>query len=185
VNARAVPLPFVDTVDALFDLLEASAVHADEEAVDLLAHGLQCAARLRERAPDDLELQVAGLVHDIGTAIEPHAPDIHARVGAAAIRPLLGARVARLVAGHADAKRYLVAVDESYRAALSPRSIVTLAAQGGPLDERGAAAFAKGRDADALIALRRADDGAKIAGAIVPGLESWIPAVTTVAGRRA
>jgi gamma-butyrobetaine dioxygenase len=91
--------------------------------------------------------------------------------------------VARLVAGHAEAKRYLVTVDSSYRASLSPRSIVTLAAQGGPLDQRGAAAFAKGRDTDALVALRHADDAAKVAGATVPGLESWVPVVTTVAGR--
>jgi predicted HD phosphohydrolase len=175
----------IHTVAALIDLLEASAIHADEEDVDLLAHGLQCAAQLRERARGDIELQVAGLVHDIGTAIEPHAPDRHARIGADAVRGLLGARVARLVAGHAEAKRYLVAVDSSYRQSLSLRSIVTLAAQGGPLDERGAAAFAKGRDADALVALRHADDAAKVAGATVAGLESWVPVVTRVAGRGA
>lgn len=180
IQALAIP-----TVAALIDLLEAGAIHADEEDVDLLAHGLQCAAHLREQAPGDIELQVAGLVHDIGTAIEPTAPDRHARIGADAIRALLGPRVARLVAGHADAKRYLVAVDSSYRETLSPRSIVTLAAQGGPLDDRGAAAFAKGRDADALVALRHADDAAKVPGATVPGLESWAPVVATIAGRTA
>ena len=176
----------IDTVDDLFDRLVASAIHDDEEAVDLLQHGLQCAARLRAQSADDLELQVAGLVHDIGTAIEPDSPDQHARIGAAAIRTLLGPRVARLVAGHADAKRYLVAVDASYRAALSPRSIVTLAAQGGPLDERAAAAFARGRDTEALVTLRHADDAAKVAGADAGGLESWRPVVAAVvAGKRA
>jgi len=163
----------VESLDALIDLLAASAAHADEEDVDLLAHALQCSQRLREVAPDDVELQVAGLVHDIGTALVPDAPDRHARIGADAIRPLLGARVARLVAGHAEAKRYLIAVDAHYRAALSARSIVTLAAQGGPLDERAAAAFARGRDAGDIVKLRRADDAAKVPGAAVPGLESW------------
>jgi predicted HD phosphohydrolase len=163
----------VESLDALIDLLAASAVHADEEDVDLLAHALQCGQRLREVAPDDVELQVAGLVHDVGTALVPDAPDRHARIGADAIRPLLGARVARLVAGHAEAKRYLIAVDTDYRTGLSARSIVTLAAQGGPLDDRAAAAFARGRDADDLVALRRADDAAKVPGAVVPGLESW------------
>jgi predicted HD phosphohydrolase len=170
----------IATLDALLDLLGASAAHDDEEDVDLLAHALQCAHGLREVAADDLELQVAGLVHDIGTAIVPDAPDRHARIGADAVRPLLGARVARLVGGHAEAKRYLVAVDASYRASLSARSIVTLAEQGGPLDERATAAFTRGRDRDALVLLRKADDGAKVAGAIVPGLESWRPALATV-----
>lgn len=90
------------------------------------------------------------------------------------------ARVARLVAGHAEAKRYLVAVDASYRDALSARSIVTLAAQGGPLDERAATAFARGRDAEALVALRHADDGAKVAGAVVPALATWRPVIASV-----
>ncbi|MDQ1466355.1 MAG: hypothetical protein QOH10_770, partial [Actinomycetota bacterium] len=169
------PIGPIGTIDALLELLEASAVHADEEDVDLLAHALQCAQHLRAHAPDDVELQVAGLVHDIGTALVPDAPDRHAQIGADAIRALLGTRVARLVAGHADAKRYLVAVDAAYRSQLSARSVVTLAAQGGPLDRRAATAFARGRDAASLVTLRRADDGAKVAGAVVPSLDTWRP----------
>jgi predicted HD phosphohydrolase len=174
----------IATLDALLEVLEASAAHADEEDVDLLAHGLQCAAQLLDHAPDDPELQVAGLVHDVGTAIEPDAPDRHARIGAAAVRPLLGGRVARLVAGHAEAKRYLVAVDASYRDSLSERSIVTLAAQGGPLEPRAAAAFARGRDAEALVQLRHADDAAKVPGAVVPDLEHWRPVLAALIATR-
>jgi predicted HD phosphohydrolase len=170
----------IESLDALFNLLEGCAALADEEDVDLLAHALQCGQRLRDVAPDDVELQVSGLVHDVGTALVPHAPARHARIGADAVRPLLGARVARLVAGHVEAKRYLVSVDTSYRVALSARSIVTLAAQGGPLDARGADAFARGRDAEALVALRRADDGAKIPGAVVAGLDTWQPVISTL-----
>jgi predicted HD phosphohydrolase len=176
-TAPAAPGASIGSVDDLFAVLTASVAHADEEDVDLLAHALQCAARLREVAADDIELQVAGLVHDIGTALVPDDPEAHARIGAAAVRELLGGRVARLVAGHAEAKRYLVAVDATYRDALSERSIVTLAAQGGPLDERAAAAFAKGRDAEALVALRHADDAAKVAGARVAALDTWRPVV--------
>lgn len=172
----------IQSIDALFDVLFASSVHADEEDVDLLAHALQCGQRLREAAPDDVELQIAGVVHDIGTALVPDAPDRHARIGADAVRGLLGARVARLVAGHAEAKRYLVAVDASYRDALSARSVVTLAAQGGALDPRAAEAFARGRDAEALVALRYADDAAKVPGAAVSGLESWRPVVAALIG---
>ena len=174
----------ITSVDALFDVLAASAVHADEEDVDLLAHALQCGQHLRDVAPDDVELQVAGLVHDIGTALVPGAPDRHARIGADAVRTLLGARVARLVAGHAEAKRYLVAVDDSYRNALSSRSVVTLAAQGGPLEPRAAESFAQGRDADALLALRHADDAAKVPGATVSGLATWRPIIAALIGSR-
>ena len=97
------------------------------------------------------------------------------------MRTLLGARVARLVAGHAEAKRYLVATDPEYRAALSERSITTLAAQGGPLDDRAVAAFRRGRDARALVTLRRADDAAKDPAAVVPGLEHWQDRLEAVA----
>ena len=38
---------------------------------DLLDHGLQTAAVLRATHPDDLELQVAGLVHDLGHILPP------------------------------------------------------------------------------------------------------------------
>lgn len=182
--SRVEPVQPIESIGALFDLLAGSAVHADEEDVDLLAHALQCGQRLREVAPDDVELQVAGLVHDIGTVVVPDAPDRHARIGADAVRALLGARVARLVAGHAEAKRYLVAVDASYRAALSGRSVVTLAAQGGPLDARAADAFSRGRDAEALIALRRADDAAKVPGAAVADLDAWRPVVAALIGER-
>jgi predicted HD phosphohydrolase len=170
----------IETLDALLGVLEASAALDDEEAVDLLAHALQCAQRLREVAPADVELQVAGLVHDVGTALVPHAPDRHARIGADALRPLLGARIARLVGGHADAKRYLVAVDPSYTSTLSARSVATLAAQGGPLNAIAAAAFTRRRDAQALIALRKADDEAKVAAAIAPGLDTWHSAINDV-----
>lgn len=174
------PAP-IGSIDELFAVLAASVAHADEEDVDLLAHALQCAQRLRARAPDDIELQVAGLVHDIGTALVPNVPDAHARIGADAVRALLGGRVARLVAGHAEAKRFLVATDATYRDALSARSVVTLAAQGGPLDTRAARAFARGRDAAALVELRHADDDAKVPGAEAGTLEAWWPVVTGIA----
>ena len=153
----------------------------DGELVDVLTHGLQCAAVLERSAPDDLELQVAGLVHDLGTVLEPARPATHAVTGATAIRPLLGARVAALVHGHEDVKRYLVTVDAGYRERLSPRSRATLRSQGGLLDPEGRAAFLARPDADALVALRRADDAAKDPDVRVPGLEHWTLALDAVA----
>ena len=57
---------------------------------------------------------------------------------------------------------------------------MTLAAQGGPLEPRAAEAFARGRDAEALVSLRRADDGAKVPGAVVAELETLRPVITRV-----
>jgi predicted HD phosphohydrolase len=165
----------IETTDDLLTLLARGVEHADEEDVDLLAHSLQCVALLAERAPDDRELQLAGLVHDVGTILEPDAPATHAATGAAAVAPLLGRRVAWLVSWHAEAKRYLVTTDPEYRARLSERSVVTLAAQGGPLDDDAVAALAAAPDLEALLTLRRADDDAKVPDLPVPTLDAWRP----------
>ena len=50
-------------------------------------------------------------------------------------------RVCRLVGGHVQAKRYLVATDAAYAARLSPGSAATLRHQGGPMTAQEAAAF--------------------------------------------
>ena len=52
---------------------------------------------LAATAAGDPTLQVAGLVHDVGTVLWPDRPRTHARAGAAAVAPLLGDRVAGLV----------------------------------------------------------------------------------------
>jgi predicted HD phosphohydrolase len=159
----------------LLALLARGSEHADEEHVDILEHSLQCAALLAERHPDDTELQVAGLVHDIGWILAPDDMTRHAENGATAIAPFLGHRVAWLVSWHADAKRYLVTTDPTYRGRLSERSIVTLDAQGGLMDDTEVAALAAAPDLDALLALRRADDDAKVPDLTVPGLDTWAP----------
>ena len=104
-------------VDALFDALRASADADDEGGLPILDHCLQCAARLRSSHPDDVELQVAGLVHDLGwlelddgrwTLRLDAAHDVDGRT---LWRRCSGQRVAALVGGHVAAKRYLLATD--------------------------------------------------------------------------
>jgi len=179
------PVPIDLRLSNVTDLTECLARgrhQTDGEAVDLLAHGLQTASLLAYVAPGDVELQVAGLVHDIGTLMEPNRPVQHARTGADAVESLLGRRVAALVGAHDDAKRYLVAVEPAYAAALSPRSVATLGAQGGPMSSAECAAFRARPDFDDLLRLRRADDAAKVPGAFVPGIEEWVDALGVVAG---
>jgi predicted HD phosphohydrolase len=175
----AVPGP--QTVDELFACLAVGDRDFDDETVDLLAHGLQCAALLADTEPADLELQVAGLVHDLGTIVAPGQPSRHARIGADAVRHLLGERVATLVGGHDQAKRYLVTTDASYRDCLSSRSIATLRGQGGLLDPTERVAFEAQPEFHSLLALRRADDAAKDRGRVVPALEHWRRAVDDLA----
>jgi predicted HD phosphohydrolase len=173
--------PFA-TVDELFDVLAAGVRGFDEEAVDLLAHGLQTAHLLAITAPEDAELQVAGLVHDVAHITHPPGLD-HEVEGARLVEPLLGHRVASLIAGHVAAKRYLVATEPDYADCLSAGSVRSLTFQGGALAEDELATVEASPEREAILALRRADDHAKVAGARVAGLEHWRSLVQTVAGR--
>ncbi len=164
-----------DSVSELLALLARGAAVHDEPELDGLAHALQCGAILRAEHPDDAELAIAGLVHDIADIAYPDDHRDHDRRGAALVEPLLGARVARLVGAHVLAKRYLVTTDPGYRTRLSPRSVETLAAQGDALADADLDALAADPDLVAILDLRRADERAKDPAALVPDLESWRP----------
>lgn len=157
---------FLASLDGVFDVPPPYG-----DPVDLRAHGLQCAAVLRGLWPDDVGLQLAGLVHDVGHACGADDPD-HARVGGEVVRPVLGDRVADLVALHVQAKRFLAAT-EDYK--LSEASRLTLERQGSAMradEQLSYLALPAARDA---ITLRRADEAAKVVGLDVPGLERWAP----------
>jgi predicted HD phosphohydrolase len=177
----------VSTVDELMSLLTGchdvwDMPDRSGDPVDILDHDLQCAELLRQAYPADEELQVAGLLHDIGHMLVPGDDAGHGRHGAQAVRPLLGDRVARLVELHVVAKRYLAATDAVHAEGLSPSSRRTLVAQGGPMNAAEVAAFQADPDFSAAIALRRADDAGKVVGLEVAPLESWRAVIERVAG---
>ncbi|MEO6467786.1 MAG: HD domain-containing protein [Acidimicrobiia bacterium] len=185
----AVNVTPVRTVDELVEFLRGcdgvfDSLGPDGDPIDILEHGLQCAHVLAKRAPDDLELQVAGLVHDVGHVVvpnDPMAPVAHGEMGATYVRTLLGDRVAQLTALHVPAKRYLVATDPEYTGRLSDGSTVSLAMQGGAMSSEEVTVFeANPHGADAAN-LRRADEAAKVIGRVVPDLDAWIPAIEAVA----
>ena len=165
------------SLDDVLYILQAGR-HAGEgetTAMTTLDHQLQCAAVLRERHPDDEELQLAGLLHDIGHRLAPGEPEYHGVLGGAYLRNLFGERISALVELHVDAKRYLVCVEPEYRQQLSPESARTLIAEGEAMDPREAEAFAAKRHALDAVALRRADEAAKVPGRVVPSLDAWLP----------
>ncbi|MEU0540787.1 HD domain-containing protein [Nocardia sp. NPDC005978] len=176
----------VATVDELLALLADCADAWDMpdrsgDPVDILDHDRQCAELLRVSFPADAELQVAGLVHDIGHVLVPGDDAGHGRHGADAVRGLLGDRVARLVELHVTAKRYLAAADPAHAAALSPSSQRTLVAQGGPMTAAERRAFESDPDFEAALALRRADDAGKVVGLTVRPLGEWRQLIERVA----
>lgn len=153
------------------------------ESFTELDHGLQTAAILRDVAPEDVELQIAGLVHDLAHPWDGPGQPRHASMGAIAVRDVLGDRVADLILSHVPAKRYLVATHDEYASILSPDSVMTLAAQGGPMNANEIADFQRNDDLQAMVDLRIADDGAKIPGKVVPALATYENAIRELASR--
>ncbi|WP_018533921.1 MULTISPECIES: HD domain-containing protein [unclassified Streptomyces] len=183
----------MDTVDELMAALHAcrgawDAPDRSGDPVDLHDHALQTAALLRRARPSDKELQLAGLVHDIGHLLRPGDDAHHAEVAADAVRGLLGARVAALVRLHVPAKRYLAAVEPAR--GLSPQSALTLGVQGGPMTREEVADFEADPHAEDAIELRQADDAGKVVGLDAGVMEDWrevldLVAATTAGERQA
>ncbi|WP_313879549.1 HD domain-containing protein [Streptomyces silvisoli] len=177
-------IPQVSSVEELMTLLRSCRGAWDTpdrsgDPVDLHDHGLQTARLLRETHPEDTELQVAGLVHDIGHLLRPGDDAGHARHAADAVRPLLGERVARLVELHVPAKRYLAATVAERT--LSPRSALTLRTQGGAMTAAEMEHFRGDPLAQSAIALREADDAGKVVGLDPGTMEDWRPVIAAVA----
>lgn len=190
--------PVLHSVDDILRVLAAGQFGTDDptrptiERVDLLSHALQCADRLVERHPDDVELHVAGLLHDLGhhlplSGLRGRLADhelTHGSEGASCVRGLLGYRVAALIELHVPAKRFLVTFDPSYASLLSNVSTYTLERQGGPMTDAEGARFRANPHAESSLELRRADDDAKEAGRATSSLASWRPVLQGLAAGR-
>ncbi|MGQ4388472.1 HD domain-containing protein [Streptomyces sp. SAS_270] len=149
------------------------------DPVDLHDHALQTAALLRRGRPSDKELQVAGLVHDIGHLLRPGDDAGHADRAADAVRGLLGERVSRLVRLHVAAERYLATASPGR--GLSGQSAPAPRVQGGAMTPAEAAWFEREPLAEDAITLRQADDAARVAGLDAGVLEDWRTVLELVA----
>lgn len=90
------------------------------------------------------------------------------------------AKVAELVEAHVPAKRYLCAVEPGYHDTLSDASKESLRFQGGPMSSEEIRRWQQGKWAAEKANLRRWDDGAKVVGLEVPGLETYRPILEEV-----
>lgn len=175
--------------DRLLEAMRGSAARSyGGESVTELSHALQCADFARAAGADE-ELQLACLLHDVGryavdqtlivdkkhTAATRTGARSHGDVGAELIAPFVPARVAWYVRMHAQAKRYLCAVEPAYHDGLSPGSKRTLVIQGGVMTPEEADRFAAHPWAPDAIALRRWDDRAKVVDAATSALDDWEP----------
>ncbi|MFJ3974032.1 HD domain-containing protein [Streptomyces sp. NPDC090021] len=89
-SGSGVPEAEVPCFTSVVELMELLCGSPDDRA-------LRTAALLRRSHPADKELQLAGLLHDVGRMLRPGDGVRHAVLAAQALRPLLGDRVARLV----------------------------------------------------------------------------------------
>jgi len=169
------------TVDAILEMFAVAGTAAYYgEDVSQTEHALQT-AHLAVSAGADDELIVAALLHDIGHMLrglpenvaQHGVDDTHEAIGAAWLESHFGPAVSVPVRLHVPAKRYLCAVDSTYRAGLSSASQLSLQLQGGPMPPELVDAFEQGPHFEAAVALRRWDDGAKVPGLDVPGLDAY------------
>jgi putative nucleotidyltransferase with HDIG domain len=89
-------------------------------------------------------------------------------------------KVAELVEAHVPAKRYLCATEVGYYDTLSEASKESLRFQGGPMSLDEVRRWEEGKWAQGKANLRRWDDGAKVVGLEVPGIETYRPVLEEV-----
>ena len=141
------------------------------EPVSQLEHAAQTADGAVAAGYGD-DVVCAAFLHDVGHLCDAPAARMgcwgaaqHETLGAQFVRELgFGERVARLVAGHVDAKRYLTFTQPDYLRRLSEASKATLHYQGGPMTADEARLFEADPVADLILELRTWDEAAKVPG---------------------
>jgi predicted HD phosphohydrolase len=186
------PQPAPRPLSELFDRYASpAALHLYDEAITELEHGLQCAAlAARDGQPD--AIVAAALLHDVGHLLIGDLFPIdakldkdwkHEEVGARYLARWFGPEVTEPIRAHVAAKRYLVACDPVYAAALTPSSVRSLAVQGGPMSDAERAAFEQRPGFAAAVAVRRYDDTGKDPTVTVAPFAAYHDLLTRLAAR--
>jgi predicted HD phosphohydrolase len=184
----------ISTVDEVLDLVATGGGAAYfGEPVTVLEHSLQAAWFVQRNNTAihvvvERSLVAAALLHDLGHLLHTEGEDAaqhgldtrHEELAAAALGRHLPASVVDPIRMHVAAKRYLCFAETGYLGGLSPASVESLALQGGPMTAAQADAFLSVPYAREAVALRRADDAAKVRGLSVPPLETYRSLLTTL-----
>ena len=112
------------------------------EGMTQTAHALQCAYHARHRYPDDADIILAALLHDIGhilyfdqettDTMGAYGINRHEDKGASYLSALgYNERICAMVRNHVAAKRYLCSTSKEYYENLSHASKTTMRYQGG------------------------------------------------------
>eukprot|EP00040_Diaphanoeca_grandis_P010724 m.54955 g.54955 ORF g.54955 m.54955 type:complete len:233 (-) comp21998_c0_seq2:175-873(-) len=159
------------------------------EPISIIEHSLQAASLARAKFPNDTELHIAALLHDVGhmlgTDEQSETADMdgcgvmhHEELGAQfALKLGLSERVANLIRSHVAAKRYLCWKSPEYHAKLSDASKTTLKFQGGPMNDMEGEEWERSPDLKLYIAMRKWDEAAKVKNLKVARLESYFPVI--------
>jgi predicted HD phosphohydrolase len=141
------------------------------ESVTQYQHAIQSAYFAEQYAPNDKELIIAALLHDVGHLLSEKAEDRmgnlgvlrHEYVGSEYLRKQisLSERICYLVQNHVNAKRYLTHVDKDYYNRLSDASKQTLVYQGGPMNDDEAEKFRSHAEFELCLRMRTFDEAAK------------------------
>ncbi len=159
------------TVNEIMDLYEK---YGDEdydgEPVSQTSHMVQCSMEAMAEGEDE-ELILGSFLHDIGHLLKhveatEEMGDFgfinHEGIGAQYLKEKgFSNRICTMVENHVNAKRYLVATDETYQAKLSEASLQTLQWQGGPMHEFEIILFEQHPFFDDIIKVRLWDEKAK------------------------
>jgi phosphonate degradation associated HDIG domain protein len=177
-----------DVIDTISRAFADRGGDAYGESVSQLDHALQCAWLAAEEGVGD-HLIAAALLHDYGHLFEDRGEAAerdgrdarHEAHGARALKQWFGLDVAGPVGLHVAAKRYLCATEPSYEAALSDASRLSFRLQGGRFTPTQCRRFEASRYAAEAVRLRRWDDDAKVAGRVVPALDTYWPLLERIA----
>ena len=152
------------------------------EPVSQIEHMCQC-AQLAEAGGYDPEVVLAAFFHDIGHFLEHIMPAgqmdgfgvvDHEKMGAGYLRQKgFSERIARLVASHVQAKRYLIYKQPGYFDQLSVASKRTLEFQGGMMSADEAMVFERDELHPLYIQLRKWDEAAKLEHIPLPSMEHY------------
>jgi predicted HD phosphohydrolase len=160
-------------IDDVISLLETKGTAQTADGKESqLDHALQVANLAQaEKAPPSLV--VAALLHDVGHMLAAGPNPAHADTGHVWVAQHFPPEVSEPVRLHVEAKRYLSATDGTYLERLSPTSVQSLHAQGGPMTDAELDAFEEELHYSQAVKLRHWDDQAKTEKLAVPALDTY------------